>query len=65
MWKYYVYELSDSMDGKVFYVGKGTGNRIGDHEKEAKRGVSSKKCNKIRSILNAGRVINKELTNGC
>lgn len=34
----------------MFYVGKGTKNRIDDHEKEAKKGVCSHKCNKIRSL---------------
>ncbi len=47
--KWYVYELSD-MSGKVFYVGKGSGNRLNHHERDARRGVCSKKCNKIRSL---------------
>ncbi len=37
-------------DGTVFYVGKGTGNRINDHEKDAHKGVQSYKCNVIRQI---------------
>jgi len=47
--KYYVYTLSYP-DGKVFYVGKGTGDRIGDHERQAKRGTNSHKCSVIRKI---------------
>lgn len=47
--KWYVYELSD-MNGNVFYVGKGSGNRIRYHRREALKGVCSKKCNKIKSL---------------
>ena len=57
--KWYVYELSDPRDNKVFYVGKGTGSRIDHHERETLKGVCSKKCNKIRSLLNAGFNIHK------
>jgi hypothetical protein len=28
---YYVYELIDPFNNEVFYVGKGTGNRVLDH----------------------------------
>ena len=59
MYKYYVYELSSSIDDKVFYIGKGCGNRIDHHENEARKGVSSKKCNKIRKIWNYGGQIKK------
>lgn len=48
--KWYVYELYDPRDNSVFYVGKGSGNRINAHESEAKNGVCSHKCNKIRSL---------------
>jgi hypothetical protein len=58
-WKYYVYELIDPRDDSVFYVGKGTGDRLDQHEKETAKGVSSKKCNKIRSIESAGFKIRK------
>lgn len=47
---WYVYHLIDPRDHKVFYVGKGTRLRISAHETEARRGVTSKKCNKIREI---------------
>jgi hypothetical protein len=47
--KWYVYELSD-IAGNVFYVGKGSANRMHAHIKEARKGVCSKKCNKIRKL---------------
>lgn len=50
--KWYVYQLSCPETGQIFYIGKGSGNRIDRHEKEALNGVCSKKCNKIRSIIN-------------
>lgn len=54
--RWYVYELADSRDGAVFYVGKGTGNRVDQHEKDAAAWtqVCSKKLNKIRDIWSAG-----------
>ena len=58
--KWYVYELSDPRDNSVFYVGKGSGNRIDAHERDTIKGVCSKKCNKIRSINNSGYSIHKE-----
>jgi hypothetical protein len=50
LYKWYVYELADPRDGSVFYVGKGSGKRIDAHEQEARRGVCSYKCNKIRHL---------------
>lgn len=47
---YYVYELFDPETDLVFYVGKGTGNRIDAHELEAKAGRVSRKCQTIRDI---------------
>lgn len=58
-WKYYVYELIDPRTDEVFYVGKGSGDRIDQHERETADGVSSKKCNKIRKIQNEGFLIGK------
>lgn len=54
--KWYVYELVDPMDLNVFYVGKGKGNRINHHEREAKTGKYSNlsKVEKIRAIWGAG-----------
>lgn len=50
--KWYLYELVDTSTNTPFYVGKGQGNRIDVHEREAAMGVCSKKCNKIRSLQN-------------
>src|SRR5260221_13283387 len=58
---FYVYTLAypESMGGAVFYVGKGSGYRINDHEKEARRGVTSLKCDIIRSLWEEGEDIVK------
>lgn len=59
--RWYVYALTDPRDGAVFYVGKGTGSRIHQHEKDAanEQTVCSKKINKIRELqalnLNVGK----------
>ena len=60
---YYVYTLAypQSMGGAIFYVGKGTENRINVHEIEARHGYSSKKHNAIRSILDAGEQVVKSI----
>src|SRR5947207_10125116 len=55
---FYTYELAypQSMGGTVFYVGKGSYSqegridRIDMHEREAKRGGTSRKCQIIRDI---------------
>lgn len=49
---HYIYTLAypESMGGAVFYIGKGVGKRIHEHEGEARRGVKSHKCNIIRKI---------------
>ena len=47
---FYVYTLTDPRTATVFYVGKGSGRRIHDHEADARRGVHSAKCDRIRSI---------------
>lgn len=53
-WPYYVYELIDPRDDTVFYVGKGKGNRIAYHEREARKGACSEKCLKINEIWASG-----------
>lgn len=58
-YRWYVYELVDPETDTAFYVGKGTKNRIDVHEKETIKGVCSKKCNKIRKIINSGNSIIK------
>lgn len=54
--RFYVYELIDPRDGSVFYVGKGQAKRYLEHLKEALRGVRSRKCSRIRSIIECGHV---------
>ena len=64
MKKYYTYLLTDSLNNKVFYVGKGQGDRAYQHTKEALRN-SSNISNKIKNqkILeiyqNGGKVIER------
>lgn len=53
---WYVYELVDPRCGSVFYIGKGKGSRVEQHEKDAAKpeAVCSKKINKIRDIWSDG-----------
>jgi hypothetical protein len=55
---YYVYYLIDPRDNSVFYVGKGTKNRMYYHERHVKSGkeitTSHSKFNKIKAILDEG-----------
>lgn len=56
----YVYVLRDPCcDGApVFYVGKGTGNRVFDHAREAiDRPVATDKLHRIRAIHAAGKEV--------
>jgi hypothetical protein len=57
--KYYTYVLLRP-DGSVFYVGKGQGNRIDQHEEEARKGGESHKCNVIRKIWSEGGEVIKQ-----
>lgn len=58
---HYVYWLKRS-DDSVFYVGKGLGKRIDDHEREARNGVQSPKCDVIRGEwANSGRIIKQKV----
>lgn len=59
--RFYVYQLVDPRDGSVFYVGKGCGRRMYDHEAEAEKGVYSRKCNRIRSIWAGGFAVRREV----
>jgi hypothetical protein len=54
--RYYVYQLIDPRDGSVFYIGKGTGERIKQHTRAAKAGIvgNAKKHQRIDAILAAG-----------
>ncbi len=57
--EYYVYLLSDPRTGKVFYVGKGHGNRINHHLLGAlvEKTKETNKIKKIREIQKAGREV--------
>lgn len=59
--KWYVYHLIDSRTDEVFYVGKGTGNRMYAHEAEAKslKTRNHIKCERINSIKAAGHKVIK------
>jgi len=57
--KYYVYTLRDPRNRKVFYVGKGTGNRIFNHVSDANSRNKPKglKLTTIRQIRAAGKKV--------
>jgi hypothetical protein len=57
--RYYVYILKDPFTNEIFYVGKGTDDRIDSHEKEASGGGMSEKCQRIRSIWSKNRGIQR------
>ncbi len=59
---YYVYLLSDPQDKRIFYVGKGKGNRIFAHAKDALDDEhESDKLERIREIRNSGHQVGHEL----
>jgi hypothetical protein len=53
---YYVYCLVDPRDKKIFYIGKGVGNRVFSHANDALEyeDVSTDKLEKIREIIKSG-----------
>jgi hypothetical protein len=55
--RFYVYHLVDPRDAAVFYVGKGSGDRLRAHVREAEKGVRSRKCDRIREIVGAGQSV--------
>ena len=58
---YYIYALIDPRDDKVFYIGKGIGNRVFMHEIESGKSIGSEKMKlkKISDIENAGFSVKK------
>lgn len=57
---HYVYVLSRP-DGRPFYVGKGRGRRMFDHDAEARSGCPCHKCRVIRKIWRQGAEIQREV----
>lgn len=50
----YVYRLEDPRDGATFYVGKGRGNRVFQHQRMAAGGDAGLRYERIRAIRAAG-----------
>lgn len=56
--KYYVYCLVNPRDNKIFYIGKGKGNRVFQHAKDSlNENDQSLKLDIIRSILREGKQV--------
>lgn len=62
---YYVYALIDPRDDRVFYIGKGTGNRVFFHEIQSGKYPESEKAKlqKIREIEESGHEIKRVIVN--
>lgn len=56
--KYYVYALVDPRDNKIFYIGKGSANRVYEHAEAAINSDNeNNKLDKIREIINQGKKV--------
>ena len=62
---FYVYVLVDPRNNKVFYVGKGTGNRVFSHEIESEKAskFEKQKIRKIREIEKDGFFVQRVIVN--
>ncbi len=59
---YYVYLLTDPTTDSVFYVGKGTGNRVFAHARDAlEKATSNDKLDRIREIMGRGQRVGYEI----
>jgi len=57
---FYVYRLIDPRNDLPFYIGKGKGDRLAAHERDARNGLISDKCDRIREIWDAGFAVVRE-----
>lgn len=62
---FYVYALIDPRNGQVFYIGKGTGNRVFSHEAESNNSPTSikAKLQRIREIEGCGQEVKRLIVN--
>ena len=57
--KYYVYVLRNPDTGKIFYVGKGKGNRLSAHFQDARtheNNLGTERLTEIRTLIQAGKL---------